>query len=187
MGKCSGDLRLPLTPMAEGNLKKLTQAMTRVRPSLKISWRSELSSAVSAAGWAAPSSGRFNKSPDFNLVAAIDKPGSARLGKDAGEMSAAGHLGIPITDNPEAALKTNTVIIDFTNPEASLGFLRSAAKKLHADRHRHDWVQCQTASGNQTAWPGARRRCSRRTPAWESTFLFRFGSGGEDARRRLRR
>ncbi len=27
MGKCRGDLRLPLTPMAEGNLKKLQQAM----------------------------------------------------------------------------------------------------------------------------------------------------------------
>jgi 4-hydroxy-tetrahydrodipicolinate synthase len=27
MGKCSGDLRLPLTPMADGNLKKLQQAM----------------------------------------------------------------------------------------------------------------------------------------------------------------
>jgi 4-hydroxy-tetrahydrodipicolinate synthase len=26
MGKCSGELRLPLTPMAEGNLKKLSQA-----------------------------------------------------------------------------------------------------------------------------------------------------------------
>jgi 4-hydroxy-tetrahydrodipicolinate synthase len=28
MGKCSSDLRLPLTPMSEGNLKKLRQAMT---------------------------------------------------------------------------------------------------------------------------------------------------------------
>jgi 4-hydroxy-tetrahydrodipicolinate synthase len=28
MGKCSGELRLPLTPMAEGNLAKLNQAMT---------------------------------------------------------------------------------------------------------------------------------------------------------------
>jgi len=27
MGKCRGDLRLPLTPMSEGNLKKLSQAM----------------------------------------------------------------------------------------------------------------------------------------------------------------
>jgi 4-hydroxy-tetrahydrodipicolinate synthase len=28
MGKCTGDLRLPLTPMTEGNLKKLSQAMS---------------------------------------------------------------------------------------------------------------------------------------------------------------
>jgi 4-hydroxy-tetrahydrodipicolinate synthase len=28
MGKCKGDLRLPLTPMAEGNVKMLRQAMT---------------------------------------------------------------------------------------------------------------------------------------------------------------
>jgi 4-hydroxy-tetrahydrodipicolinate synthase len=28
MGKCSGDLRLPLTPMAEGNVKKLSRAMS---------------------------------------------------------------------------------------------------------------------------------------------------------------
>jgi 4-hydroxy-tetrahydrodipicolinate synthase len=28
MGKCTGELRLPLTPMAEGNLKKMREAMT---------------------------------------------------------------------------------------------------------------------------------------------------------------
>ena len=28
MGKCTGELRLPLTPMSEGNLKKMTRAMT---------------------------------------------------------------------------------------------------------------------------------------------------------------
>jgi 4-hydroxy-tetrahydrodipicolinate synthase len=28
MGKCAGDLRLPLTPMAETNLKKLKHSMT---------------------------------------------------------------------------------------------------------------------------------------------------------------
>jgi 4-hydroxy-tetrahydrodipicolinate reductase len=71
----------------------------------------------------------IQQSPVFKLVAAIDKPGSARLGKDAGEVSAAGHLGIAITDKLEPALKSNTVIVDFTYPEASLRFLQSAAKK----------------------------------------------------------
>ena len=63
------------------------------------------------------------------LAAAIDKPGSARLGKDAGETSAAGHLGVTIGDRIEQHLKSSTVIIDFTNPEASLGYLRAATKK----------------------------------------------------------
>jgi 4-hydroxy-tetrahydrodipicolinate reductase len=63
------------------------------------------------------------------LAAAIDKPGSARLGKDAGETSAAGYLGVTIGDRIGQYLKSSTVIIDFTNPEASLGYLRAATKK----------------------------------------------------------
>ncbi|MPZ77361.1 MAG: 4-hydroxy-tetrahydrodipicolinate reductase, partial [Deltaproteobacteria bacterium] len=62
------------------------------------------------------------------LVAGIDKPGSPRLGKDAGEISGAGHLGVTISDEIELYLQPNTVIIDFTQPEASLGYLRAAAK-----------------------------------------------------------
>ena len=68
-------------------------------------------------------------SDDCRLIAAIDKPGSARVGKDAGEISAAGHLGVSVTDNLDSALKSKSVIIDFSNPAASLEFLRSAAKK----------------------------------------------------------
>lgn len=63
------------------------------------------------------------------LVAAIDKPGSARLGKDAGEVAAAGSLGVVVSDKIEPFLKPNTVVIDFTQPEASLAYLRAAAKK----------------------------------------------------------
>ena len=71
----------------------------------------------------------IQQSADLRLTAAMDKPGSARLGKDAGELSAAGHLGVAVDDAIESYLKPNTVIIDFTQPEASLSYLRAAAKK----------------------------------------------------------
>jgi 4-hydroxy-tetrahydrodipicolinate reductase len=66
---------------------------------------------------------------DIKLVAAIDKPNSARIGKDAGEVASAGHMGIAISDDIRSRLTSQSVIIDFTHPEASLGFLRAAAKK----------------------------------------------------------
>jgi 4-hydroxy-tetrahydrodipicolinate reductase len=65
----------------------------------------------------------------IELVSAIDKSGSRRVGKDAGEIAAAGHLGVEVSDAIESHLKPSTVIIDFTNPEASLGYLRAAAKR----------------------------------------------------------
>jgi 4-hydroxy-tetrahydrodipicolinate reductase len=71
----------------------------------------------------------IQQSGDIKLLAAIDKPNSARLGRDAGEVAAAGHLGIGISDDIEAGLTAKSVIIDFTHPDASLEFLRAAAKK----------------------------------------------------------
>src|SRR5437867_11062012 len=61
------------------------------------------------------------------LVAGIDKPGSARVGKDPGEISAAEQLGVEVTDTIERHLKPGLVIIDLTHPEPSLGYLRAAA------------------------------------------------------------
>jgi 4-hydroxy-tetrahydrodipicolinate reductase len=71
----------------------------------------------------------IQQSGNIKLVAAIDKPDSARIGKDAGEVAGAGRLGIKISDGIETCLAPHSVVIDFTNPEASLGFLRAAAKK----------------------------------------------------------
>lgn len=71
----------------------------------------------------------IQQSAGTSLVAAIDKAGSPRLGKDAGEISAAGNLGITVSDKIEPYLKPGTVIIDFTRPEASLTYIRAAAKK----------------------------------------------------------
>lgn len=69
------------------------------------------------------------QSADIKVIAAIDRPGSARIGKDAGEISGIGNIGIAVSDRITAAPRSNAVIIDFTNPEASLGYLRIAAKQ----------------------------------------------------------
>ena len=71
----------------------------------------------------------IQQSSSSKLLAAIDKPNSARLGKDAGEVAGAGHSGIEISDDIEGYLTAKSVVIDFTNPEASLAFLSAAAKK----------------------------------------------------------
>jgi 4-hydroxy-tetrahydrodipicolinate reductase len=71
----------------------------------------------------------IQQSTGVKLVAAIDRPGSPRLGRDAGEVSGAGHLGVAISDRITPYLDSKTVIVDFTHPEASLACLRLAAKK----------------------------------------------------------
>jgi 4-hydroxy-tetrahydrodipicolinate reductase len=71
----------------------------------------------------------IQQSRDIKLVAAVDNPNSTRVGKDAGEVASAGHLGIEVSAGIEPYLTAQSVVIDFTNPEASLGFLRAASKK----------------------------------------------------------
>lgn len=62
------------------------------------------------------------------LVGAIDRSGSSRIGKDAGEIAGVGKLGVKVSDRIEPLLNDDTTtIIDFTRPEASLNYLRIAA------------------------------------------------------------
>jgi 4-hydroxy-tetrahydrodipicolinate reductase len=96
------------------------------------------------------------QSADIEVVAALDRPKSKRIGKDAGEISGIGRLGVSVSERVSLALKPNSAIIDFTKPEASLGFLKAAAKL------RIPIVIATT--GFDTKQLSAIKRLARRTP-----------------------
>ena len=61
------------------------------------------------------------------LHAAIERSGALVLGNDAGVLAGAGHLGIAVTDDLDAALKGADGIIDFTAPATSVALAARAA------------------------------------------------------------
>ncbi len=67
--------------------------------------------------------------PELRLVAALEAPGHAAVGRDAGESAGAGRLSIPITDDVEAAIGKGRMLIEFSVPEASLAHLRVVARQ----------------------------------------------------------
>src|SRR5436853_7203146 len=66
----------------------------------------------------------LREEPQLRLVAALESPGHPALGRDAGELAGAGHLGVPLSDDAKAALTGGRVLIEFSVPEASLEHLR---------------------------------------------------------------
>ncbi len=67
--------------------------------------------------------------PDLLLHAAIDRPGSAAIGKDAGSFVGGDALGVAITDDIDAVLDGADAIIDFTAPGASVALAQKAAAR----------------------------------------------------------
>lgn len=61
------------------------------------------------------------------LAAAVERPGASELGRDAGELAGLGALGVPITDDAEAAFAKGSGVLDFTAPAVSVGFAELAA------------------------------------------------------------
>jgi 4-hydroxy-tetrahydrodipicolinate reductase len=66
--------------------------------------------------------------PDAALCGAFDLPGSASIGRDAGEPLGR-PCGVTITDNPADALADATHLIDFTRPEGSLLHLEACVER----------------------------------------------------------
>jgi 4-hydroxy-tetrahydrodipicolinate reductase len=68
------------------------------------------------------------KADDARLAAALEQPGNALLGKDAGELVGQ-PCGVAISADAEAALAQADCLIDFTRPEATLEHLAVCRKR----------------------------------------------------------
>lgn len=65
----------------------------------------------------------------LELVGAVDRPGAASIGKDAGALAGIDPLGIAISDDIAALLDRADAIIDFTAPGASVALAQQAAAR----------------------------------------------------------
>jgi 4-hydroxy-tetrahydrodipicolinate reductase len=66
-------------------------------------------------------------SPDLRVAGAVERPGHAAIGQDAGTVAGVAALGVPIADDVAAACRPEHVVVDFTMPEATLANARTAA------------------------------------------------------------
>ena len=66
------------------------------------------------------------------LSAAVSRPESAAIGKDAGELAGIANIGVKVVEDLAAVTDQFDVLIDFTRPEASMETIeicRQAGKK----------------------------------------------------------
>jgi 4-hydroxy-tetrahydrodipicolinate reductase len=65
--------------------------------------------------------------PDLRLVAALEAPGHAAIGRDAGDLAGIGKAGVGVGADAAAEITRDRVLIEFSVPEASLAHLRLVA------------------------------------------------------------
>ncbi len=68
------------------------------------------------------------ESQDAVLAGAVERRGSAALGRDAGELAGLGPLGVAISDDPLTTLLQADGVIDFTGPAATVEIAALAAQ-----------------------------------------------------------
>jgi len=62
------------------------------------------------------------------LVAALERPGHDWIGRDLGEAMRGAPVGLTVTDDPLEAFAKAQAVVDFTAPEATVGFAALAAQ-----------------------------------------------------------
>lgn len=70
----------------------------------------------------------IHETDGVTLHAAIEREGSAFIGKDAGELAGVGPLGVAVTSDAHKAFTGAEGVLDFTAPAASIAFAELAAQ-----------------------------------------------------------
>lgn len=65
---------------------------------------------------------------ELELVGAVERKGHENIGKDIGEIIFGKKIGISVVDDLEKIIEKGDVVIEFTNPEATINNLRIAKK-----------------------------------------------------------
>ncbi|HTM09344.1 MAG TPA: 4-hydroxy-tetrahydrodipicolinate reductase [Verrucomicrobiae bacterium] len=71
----------------------------------------------------------IHETRDLKLAGGVESADHPNIGKDAGEVAGVGKLGVAIQDELEPLLKNQSVIVEFSAPEATLEHARSAARR----------------------------------------------------------
>lgn len=79
---------------------------------------------------------------DLKVVGAVEASGNPKIGVDAGLVAGVGNLDVPITDDLEKVISDTDIVINFTNPEATLEHLAVVKK------HKKSIVIGTTGFGN---------------------------------------
>lgn len=74
----------------------------------------------------------IHEHPQAELRAALEAPGHAAVGADAGELAGIGKIGVALGDDLAAVASPDTVALDFTSPPAALLHLSCAVEKRSA-------------------------------------------------------
>ncbi|MFP4303734.1 4-hydroxy-tetrahydrodipicolinate reductase [Rhodosalinus sp.] len=67
-------------------------------------------------------------SPRARLIGALERPGHDWIGRDLGEAAGGAAIGVTVTDDPLEAFARARAVLDFTTPEATVGFAEIAAQ-----------------------------------------------------------
>ncbi|KIQ04643.1 dihydrodipicolinate reductase [Agrobacterium tumefaciens] len=75
----------------------------------------------------------IHETPGVELHAAVERESSPFIGRDAGELSGLGPIGVPVTSDALAAFLHADGVIDFTSPKSSVEFatLSAQARIVH--------------------------------------------------------